>query len=82
MDKIPYIAYESALARLERTNRRLWIIVIILILALIFTNGLWFWYESQFEEITVTQESTADDDGIAIVNSGGDVNYGNGETND
>lgn len=42
---IPYIAYESAMARMERANRRNFIIIIILILALIATNAGWIIYE-------------------------------------
>ena len=56
-DKVPYIAYESTQARLERMNRRVWILCIILIIALIGTNAGWIYYESQFEDYTVTQEN-------------------------
>lgn len=43
---------------MERTIKRLWIVVIILIVALIATNAGWIYYESQFvyEETTITQE--------------------------
>lgn len=41
MQEIPYIAYESDMARLERFNRRLWIISIILLGLTIATNALW-----------------------------------------
>jgi len=78
-EPIPFIAYESGMARMERTNKRLWIVVIILILALIITNGAWTWYESQFEDVvTETYTSESDDGGIAIVNRDGEVNYGEG----
>ena len=45
-----------------------------------------FVYESQFElidgeyETMTTQEADSDGDGIAIVNNGGDVNYGESKT--
>lgn len=41
--------------RYERSNRRMFAIIIILILSLIGTNAGWLYYESQFEESTVTE---------------------------
>lgn len=66
----------SAMA--ERTIKRLWICVLVLIIALIGTNGAWLYYESQFETITteVTQEN-ADGYNNYIGNDGDIVN---GET--
>ena len=58
---IPYIAYESELARLERIVRKMFVIIIVLIAMLVGTNACWIWYENQFiDEVTVTQEN---DDG-------------------
>ena len=56
---IPFFAHESAVNRLERMNKRLWIVVLVLILFLAVSNGAWIAYESQFtdEVITVEQES-------------------------
>ena len=66
----------SAMA--ERTIKRLWICVLVLIIALIGTNAGWLYYESQFETITteVTQEN-ADGYNNYICNDGDIVN---GET--
>lgn len=66
----------SAMA--ERTIKRLWIVILVLIIALIGTNGAWLYYESQFETITteVTQEN-ADGYNNYIGNDGDIVN---GET--
>ena len=50
-------AHESALAREDRKNKRLWILIIILLAMLFVSNGGWIWYESQFEDtLTVTQD--------------------------
>lgn len=38
IEPVPYIAYESTIARLERINKRAWTIDIILCLALVFSN--------------------------------------------
>ena len=72
--QVPYIVYESMAARQERTIKRLWVIIIILIAALIATNAGWIYYESQFqiEETSIKAEQDGD---INIV-GGGDVNYG------
>lgn len=71
---------EMIFARFERTNRRLWILCIILIFTLIATNAGWLYYESQFvtEETTVEQEVDTGD-GDAIVVGVGDYN-GESET--
>lgn len=45
---VPYIVHESMMARQERTIKRLWILVILLILLLFGSNAAWIWYESQF----------------------------------
>lgn len=61
---ISYIAHEGEMARMERVNNRLWVVIIILIIALLGTNGAWLWYESQWEVYEeVTQEVTQDADG-------------------
>lgn len=54
---IPYIAFESVTARQERTTKRLWVICIILIVALLATNGAWLYWESQWEDVVITQEN-------------------------
>lgn len=61
MKEIPYIAHESEMARMERVVKRMFILIIILIVLLFGTNAGWLWYENQFiDEVTVTQEN---DDG-------------------
>jgi hypothetical protein len=73
---IPYIAFETEMVRLERINKRLWILAIILIAVLLATNTGWIIYESQFEYFetkTVEQEVDADE-GSPIVIGMGDYN--------
>lgn len=65
---IPYVAYESGMARLERINRRLWILCIILVIALIGSNAGWIYHESQFEDVEVSQEVEATADGDSDIN--------------
>jgi hypothetical protein len=82
MEQIPYVAFESALARLERTNRRLFILCVILILLLLATNMGWLYYESQFSTTESTEVSQDIDtgNGDAFVAGIGDVVYGESET--
>lgn len=78
MEQIPYVAFESALARLERTNRRLFILCIILILLLLATNLSWIYYENSFEDVVVTQDNANGYN--SYIGNDGDINYG--EAND
>ena len=80
VEPVPYIVHESAMARQERTIKKLWVLLIIVISLLVVTNGAWLYYESQFEDTTVTQEVDTED-GNAFVAGIGDVNYGESETN-
>ena len=80
VEPVPYIVHESAMARQERTIKKLWVLLIIVISLLVVTNGAWLYYESQFEDTTVTQEVETED-GNAFVAGIGDVNYGKSETN-
>lgn len=85
MDKptnIPYIAYEAAMSRFDRINKRLWIAVILLIVLLVGSNIAWLVYESQFQVYETSIDATQDGEGVNIV-GGGDVNYGTeGNSND
>lgn len=77
IDSVSYIVYESALARAERSVKRLWIAILVLIVFLVGTNGAWLWYESRFEDVVITQENA---DGYNnYIGNDGDIN--NGEAN-
>ena len=82
MEQIPFIAFESALARLERTNRRLFILCIILISLLLVTNIGWLYWESQFTTTESTEVSQDIDtgNGDANITGVGDIVYGESET--
>ena len=63
MDNVPYVAFEGACSRLERANKRMFIVCIILIAALIAYNAGWLIYESQYQQVEVTQEVDQEADG-------------------
>ena len=74
--------YEGAQARLERSNKRLWILAIILIAALILSNVAWIVYESQYQvvqETTTTVEQDNENGYNNYIGNDGDIIYG--ETN-
>ena len=54
---VPYIVHEVAVARLERVIKRLWVLVLALIILLCASNAAWILYESQFEEIRIEQDN-------------------------
>ena len=44
---VPYIVHEGSVARLERVIKRMWVLVIALIILLCASNAAWIWWESQ-----------------------------------
>lgn len=59
-------------------NRRLVIIIALLIVLLVGSNCAWLYYESQFTDEVTTVEETADDGSTAIGNVDGEVIYNGG----
>lgn len=81
-EPIPYLAYESTMVRMERTIKRLWIILIIIVTMLVATNAFWIWQESQYEDVVTTTESytaQSDNGGNAIISGNGGVSV-NGDS--
>lgn len=74
-EPVPYIVHESAMARQERTIKRLWILLILIVSLLVASNGAWLWYESKWEDVYV-QQDVETETGDAYVAGVGDVNYG------
>ena len=75
------IAFESMKATLERTNKRLWILALVLVLLLAVSNYAWWNYESQFTDEITTQEVWQDADNGINRFVGGDY-YGAAESED
>lgn len=72
--------YESAMAMAERTIKRLWIVIILLVLLFTGSNLAWIVCESQFEVVETSSEETeiqATQFGAETnIVGGGDVSYG------
>jgi len=84
MEERNFLAWhEGDMARMERTNKRLWVIILVLIGALVGSNLAWVIYESQFQvieektEIEAEQETSDGGDNYVV---GGD--YGKTESKD
>ena len=80
MDKdnqnVSYLAFESSQARMERIIKRLWVVIIVLIISLIGTNAGWIYYESQWQYVKTETTIDATQDGDNNFLSGGDLYYG------
>lgn len=55
-DAIPYIAYEGAMARHERTVKRLIIGIVIAVILLFATNVAWLYVWSQYDTVSYDQD--------------------------
>ena len=73
---VPYYAYEVALARLDRVIKRLYKLIVLLIILLVASNAAWLYYESSFEEIRIEQENESGYNNF--IGNDGDIH--NGET--
>jgi len=78
MDRVvDYLVYEQAQVRADRKDRRSFIIIIILIIALVGTNAGWVYYENQFTDISTTYEAEQkieNGTGNAIITDGVHIN--------
>ena len=72
---VPYVVIESIADRHMRTNKRLWVLCILLIVLLVGTNAMWIWYESQFMYYQEVEQDIDTGDGDTTVIGIGD-NYG------
>lgn len=87
--KIPYFVHQDDMNKLDQSHKRIekWILgfAIVIFIALIGTNAYWIYYENQFQDITttVTQETSSEGGGDAIINgdNAGAVINGESEAN-
>lgn len=73
---VPYIVYESSEARHERMQKRLVIALVLSILLLFASNGLWLWHESQYDYSDETVELNADTGNANYIGNDGDITNG------
>lgn len=68
---VPYAALELISEKLSQTVKRLIIIIIILVIALLGTNIAWILYESQYE--TESYQVMSDDGNANYIGNDGDI---------
>lgn len=82
--KVPYFVHQDDMNKLDMSHKRVekWLLalVIVIFIALIGTNSYWIWHENQYEDIvtTVSQETSSEGGGDAIIHgeNAGAVFYG------
>ena len=76
---VPYIVHEGAVARLERVIKRLWVLVLALIILLCASNAAWIWWESQFKEVRIEQDNESGYNNF--IGNDGDIYNGEADNN-
>ena len=76
---VPYIVHEGAVARLERVIKRLWVLVLALIILFCASNAAWIWWESQFEEVRIEQDNESGYNNF--IGNDGDIYNGEADNN-
>lgn len=85
---VPYVVHEGCLTRDERIIKKLVVALILTIVLMFASNGIWLyaWMQYDYKGETITESTTTtttqDGDGVNIYGSGsGDINY-ESENND
>lgn len=73
-DPVPYAVHEADMARMERTVKRLWILLLVLIVLFVGSNLAWVYYETQWEVVQETEIEQDTDGGGNNYVIGGDFN--------
>lgn len=68
--------HEKEMTRMETVNKR-WFIAFLVVLVMLFASNLaWVIYESQFQDVTITQEAGTGENGQNYLNGTGVFSYG------
>ena len=80
INSVPYVVHEGILSRMERSNKRMLIALIIAVALLFASNALWLYEWTQYDYCgeTTSQDVTLESkDGIAnYIGNNGDINNG------
>ena len=80
-NSIPYVVYESAQTKNERTVKRLVVALIIAISFIFISNAIWLWAWMQYDYVGVEDTITYSQDGSRFnnINTGaqGDISWPN-----
>lgn len=72
---VPYIVYEGMLVRMERQIKRLWVALIVAIIALVACNLAYLWYLNQYDFVSY-EVSSADGGNANYIGQDGDIYNG------
>lgn len=80
INSVPYVVHEGILSRMERSNKRMLIALIIAVTLLFASNALWLYEWTQYDYCgdTTSKDVTLESkDGIAnYIGNNGDINNG------
>lgn len=65
-EKVPYIAHEAEVARLERTIKRLTVIIIIAVALIFASNAMWLYCWNQYDYVGEDYEYSYNQDGLGV----------------
>jgi hypothetical protein len=81
-ESVPYLVHEGAMARNERAVKRLVIALILAILMIFASNGIWLYCWMQYDYVGEEQIIEAQQDGESVnIVGGGDIDYGSSSEN-
>ena len=80
VEPVPYLAHESALARSERTIKRIIAALVVVIVLWFATIGLFIWYIIQYDLSAISYEQ--DGEGINIIGDRNGVGFDVTEADD
>lgn len=72
---VPYIVHEGILVRMERQIKRLWVALIVAIIALVACNLAYLWYLNQYDFVSY-EISSADGGNANYIGQDGDIYNG------
>lgn len=77
---VSYVAFESLGTRMERTNKRLWVIILVQTFIILFMGIGIFIYSQRFTKETTTMIEAEQEGSEVNILGLGDINYGNAES--
>ena len=75
---IPYFAHEGMMARMERTVKRLWVVLIIVIALMFASNAAWLyaWMQYDYVDMDRSIDINADNGTANYIGNDGDITNG------
>ena len=79
---IPFYVHQAEMARERKHSRMLFILCLVVFLTLVATNGAWIYYDNQYSDSVVTEQTVTQDNSNGTNNFvGGDIVNGETDSN-